>query len=433
MQRQQNQDMSWLAELRHHHHEHQTDHNEVQQPFLLGILQCGRHLPFAATTASQPCTRLPTCHPVCQTLCKLHACSVLARQKTQQPEALHPAMHTTKQNLHLTLLQAMCTVTGSQHSTGQVRQLAQTEVDWTNFRAALELYPAPHAQQQRQTGNVLGDILPGTAGDTDSYSLPDWSPCKAIASECSPRSGCRLSSPRSPRAQPRPYTAPTLVSRQVAHSNTDAPCYVSSLWKGAQQANLNLQCQMNAAADHSVHSIHAEGSSWSNPQPCSPTEPYLRSRSGGIALTYGSRERDQPHTSSGVIDAEPQISGSTSSRSKSGKLINAMRERSQPCSDARPQSHIVAKSKAWPASPDWHPTGSGLTVRQQAYCLGTCSLEKQQQQLAKKYGRWQQDLRSFTSCSASDAERLGMQADGCIAAANDAMTMTPQTYTTGPV
>lgn len=372
-------------------------------------------------------------HYVCYTLCMLHALLCLCTPEDATARGIAPAMHTINQNCYLTLLQAMCTVTGSQHSTGQVRQLAQTEVDWTNFRAALELYPSPHAERQRQTGSVLGDILPGTAEDTNSYSLPDCSPCKAIASECSPRAGCPLSSPRSPRAQPRPYTAPTLVSRQVPHSDTDAPCYVSSLWKGAQQANLHLQCQMNAAADHSVHSIHAEGSSLSSPRPCSPTEPYLRSRSGGIALTYGSRERDQPHTSSGVIDAEPQLSGSGSSRSESGKLINAMRERSQPCSDARPQSHIVAKSKAWPASPDWHPTGSGLTVRQQAYCLGTCSLEKQQQQLAKKYGRWQQDLRSFTSCSAADAERLGMQADRCIAAANDEMTMTPQTYTTGPV
>jgi len=326
--------------------------------------------------------------------------------------------------------QAMCAVTGSQHTTGQMRQLAQAEVDWTSFRSAIELYHAPESDHQGHLANLADDTSPAIAEDFSSYSLPDCNSRTVTASECSPRSGYTLNSPCSPRCQPRPYTAPTIVSRQPLHLHTDSPCYVSSLYKGQQQANLHLQYQIHANADHSMHSMIQEGSSWSSPQPCSPVEPYLRSRSGGIALTYGSRERDRPQTSGDVTTAEPQASGGSTSRSKVGNMINTMREHGHH-TDSKPMSHIVTRSKAWPASQDGHPTGSGLTARQQVCLLGKTSLAKNEQKLAKKYGPWQEDLRSFTSCSAADAQKLGTQADWCIAAANDAMT--PRIYTTGPV
>ncbi|DBA73713.1 TPA: hypothetical protein ACH3X2_009691 [Trebouxia sp. C0005] len=353
MQRQQQQDMCWLAGLRQHHQEHQCGHDK-----------------------------------------------------------------------------AMCAVTGSQHTTGQMRQLAQAEVDWTSFRSAIEVYHAPDSDHQGHLANPADDTSPAIAKDFSSYSLPDCTSRSVAASECSPRSGYTLNSPRSPRVQPRPYTAPTIVSRQPLHLPTDSPCYVSSLYKGQQQAQLHLQYQIHANADDSMHSMIQESSFWSSPQPCSPVEPYLRSRPGGVASTYGSRERDRPQTGGDVTTAEPQASGLSISRSKVGNMINTMREHDQQ-TDSKPTSHIVTRSKAWPASRDRHPTGSGLTARQQVCLLGKTPLAKNEQKLAKKYGLWQEDLRSFSTCSAADAQKLGAQADWCIAAANDAMT--PQIYTTGPV
>ena len=326
--------------------------------------------------------------------------------------------------------QAMCTVTGSQHTTGQMRQLAQAEVDWTSFRSAIELYHAPDSDLQGHLANPAHDTSSAIAEDLSGYSLPDCNSTTVAASECSPRSGYTLNSPRSPRIEPRPFTAPTIVSRQPLHLHTDSPCYVSSLYTGQQQAKLHLHYQIHANADHSMHTMIQEGSSWSSPQPCSSVEPYLRSRSGGMSLTYGSRERDRPHTSGDVTTPEPQANDSSTSRSKVGNMINTMREQGQH-TDPKPMSHIVTRSKAWPACEDRHPTGSGLTVRQQVCLLGKTSLAKNEQKLAKKYGPWQQDLKSVSSCSTADAQKLGTQADWCIAAANDAMT--PQIYTTGPV
>ncbi|DBA99526.1 TPA: hypothetical protein ACH3X3_012109 [Trebouxia sp. C0006] len=353
MQRQQQQDISWLAGLRQHHQEHQRGHDK-----------------------------------------------------------------------------AMCAVTGSQHTTGQMRQLAQAEVDWTSFRSVIELYHALDSDHQGHLAHPADDTSPAIAEDFSGYSLPDCNSRAVTASECSPRSGYTLNSPRSPRIEPRPYTAPTIVSRQPLHLHTDSPCYVSSLYTGQLQAKLHLQYQIHANADHSMHSIIQEGPSWSSPQPCSFVEPYLRSRSGGMALTYGSRERDRPQTSGDVTTPEPQAVEGSTSRSKVSNMINTMREHGQH-TDLKPTSHIVTRSKAWPASEDRHPRGSGLTVRQQACLLGKTSLARNEQKLAKKYGLWQEDLRSCTSCSAADAQKLGTQADWCIAAANDAMA--PQIYTTGPV
>ncbi|KAL0018789.1 hypothetical protein WJX77_011961 [Trebouxia sp. C0004] len=211
---------------------------------------------------------------------------------------------------------AICTVTGSQHTTGQMRQLAQAEVDWTSFRSAIELYHAPNLDHQGHLAHPTDDTSPAIAEDFSRYSLPDCSSRTVTASECSPRSGYIQNSPRSPCVQPRPFTAPTIVSCQPPHLHTDSPCYVSSLYKGQQQANLHLQYRIHANADHSMHSMIQDGSSWSVPQPCSPVEPYLRSRSGGMALTYASRERDRPQTSSDATTAQPQASGGSPSRTK---------------------------------------------------------------------------------------------------------------------
>ncbi|DBB06372.1 TPA: hypothetical protein ACH3X1_011939 [Trebouxia sp. C0004] len=271
-----------------------------------------------------------------------------------------------------------------------MRQLAQAEVDWTSFRSAIELYHAPNLDHQGHLAHPTDDTSPAIAEDFSRYSLPDCSSRTVTASECSPRSGYIQNSPRSPCVQPRPFTAPTIVSCQPPHLHTDSPCYVSSLYKGQQQANLHLQYRIHANADHSMHSMIQDGSSWSVPQPCSPVEPYLRSRSGGMALTYASRERDRPQTSSDATTAQPQASGGSPSRTKVSNMINTMREHGQH-TDPKPRSHIVTRSKAWPASQDRHPTGSGLTARQQVCLLGKTSLAKNEQKLAEKYGLWQQD------------------------------------------
>ena len=319
-------------------------------------------------------------------------------------------------------------VAGSQHNVSHMRQLAQAEVDWTYFRSAIELYHIPGSGRQGQSANAAGDSASAAAEASDNVSLPACSPT-ADSAECSPRSGCQQSSPHMPRVQQRPYTAPTVVSRQPLHSGTDCPCYVSSLYKGQKQADLHLRYQIHADASHSMHSMTEEISAWSSPQPCSP-EPYLMCGSGGLALTIGSRERDRPHTSPGVITADPK-KASTTSKSKSSKLINAMREGSHVADDPKPLSHIVARSRAWPASSDGHPTGSGLTVRQQACFLGKPSIAKHEQKLAERCGPWQQDLRTCVSCFRPDAQQLGLQAEQCMASADDAMAH--RICTTGPV
>lgn len=324
----------------------------------------------------------------------------------------------------------MSLVTGRQHSTSHMRQLAQAEVDWTNFRSAIELYHDPGSQRQRRPAD---DTSPVLAESSSSLSFAGCSPRTASASECSPRSDCVQGIPRSPRVQARPYTAPTIVSRQPLHDSTDSPCYVSSMYKGKQQAKLHLRYQLHADSNHSMQSVFEEDSMWSSHQPCSPVELYLRSKSGGIAQTYGSRERDRPHTSGGVITAEPNVSGGSTSRSKGGKLINTMRESGHVAEEPKAQSHIVARSKAWPASSDGHPVGSGLTVRQQACFLGKSSLAKHEQKLAERYGPWLQDLSSGESHppADSDAQRLSIQTQMYTPRADDAMT--PQICTTGPV
>ena len=416
MQRQQQQDISWLAGLRQHHQEHQRGHDKVQHSFLFSdFVSLKRHFslcPVHTHTGKLRSQWPDDTHATCDNLCKrIAACCLLIFVTAYS-------------------VQAMCAVTGSQHTTGQMRQLAQAEVDWTSFRSVIELYHAPDSDHQGHLAHPADDTSPAIAEDFSGYSLPDCNSRAVTASECSPRSGYTLNSPRSPRIEPRPYTAPTIVSRQPLHLHTDSPCYVSSLYTGQLQAKLHLQYQIHANADHSMHSIIQEGPSWSSPQPCSFVEPYLRSRSGGMALTYGSRERDRPQTSGDVTTPEPQAVEGSTSRSKVSNMINTMREHGQH-TDLKPTSHIVTRSKAWPASEDRHPRGSGLTVRQQACLLGKTSLARNEQKLAKKYRLWQEDLRSCTSCSAADAQKLGTQADWCIAAANDAMA--PQIYTTGPV
>ena len=76
MQRQQNQDISWLAELRHHHHEHQTDHNEVQHSCLAscsveGIFHLLLPLPRNHVLDSLHVIQSVRSY-VCYTLCMLH-------------------------------------------------------------------------------------------------------------------------------------------------------------------------------------------------------------------------------------------------------------------------------------------------------------------------------------------------------------------------
>ena len=108
-----------------------------------------------------------------------------------------------------------------------------------------------------------------------------------------------------------------------------------------------------------------------------------------------------------------------------------MREGVHAVNEEKPFSHIVNRGKAWPAASTDHPIASGLTVRQQAHSLGKTSLAHQEEQLAQRYGAWEQELRSFVSCSGPEAQKLSMQADALMAQADDAMT--PRVYTTGPV
>lgn len=330
-------------------------------------------------------------------------------------------------------MQVMQTLIGSGSSTARMRQLAQAEVDWTSFRSAVELYHT--ALTDTHDGHAAGSMhLPKLTARSSHGSIAGCSPRTANAADLSPRSCYSFCSPRSPREQVRPYTAPTVVSRQPFHTGSECPFYVSSLYKNNQQAKSRAQSPTLLNSAQSVQSMAEQGSFLSSPAHCSPAapQPFLKASSGGVALTFGSRERDRPHSGSTQPPADAKKNSSKESHSPS-ELITVMRKGGPLSEKPKALSRIVARSKAWPASSDRHPAGSGLTVRQQACFLGKSSLAKHEEKLAEKYGPWLQDLRSVKSCSPADAQRLTayLQADVVETSADDALA--PSLYSMGPV
>lgn len=324
-------------------------------------------------------------------------------------------------------MQVISTVIGSHTSTARMRQLAQTEVDWTTFRSVV--VPGPHTCTDPAVERLF---LPDLADNASSLSLAGCSPRAANLAGLTPRSGYLSCSSRSPRSQDRPYTAPTVVSRQPLLSGTECPLHVSSLYKSNQQAKAGVQAVMHANPVQSVHSMAADGIFASGPaldSTVSP-QPFLKSRSGGIALTFGSRQHDRPDSSSSQILAELPVKGGKRSH-KTIELMRIMREGRQLSEQPKVSSLIVIRSNAWPASPDAHPPGSGLTVRQQACLLGTSSLAKTEKKLAEKYGPWLQDLKSVASCSPAVVPRSRAQAD-TMATMPDA-ALAPRLYSMGPI
>ncbi|KAL3140121.1 hypothetical protein ABBQ38_004399 [Trebouxia sp. C0009 RCD-2024] len=308
-----------------------------------------------------------------------------------------------------------------------MRQLAQAEVDWNTFRSAVE--PGTEAPTDPAVECLH---LPYLAETASSPSLADCSPTAAGATNVSLRLCNPLCSPRSPRSQDRPYTARTVVSRQPLQSSTECPCYVSSLYKSNQQAKAaGLQHVTPANSAQSVHSMASEGNCWSSPPQHSsaPPQPYLKAKSGGIALTFGSRQHDRPDSSKSQTLAELPVKGSKSHRTV--QLMTIMREGSQLAEAPKACSLIVVRSNAWPASCNGYPPGSGLTVRQQACLLGTSPLAKHDKKLAEKYGPWLQDLRSVPSYSPANVASFKSQADAMVDTPDAALA--PRLYSMGPI
>ena len=324
-------------------------------------------------------------------------------------------------------MQVMSTVAGSHSSTARMRQLAQAEVDWTCFRSAVEPGTRTYANQCKDSL-----CLPDSAESASSLSLAGCSPRAESAVALSPRSCYSLCSPGSPSYQDRPYTTPTVVSPQPFHNGTECPLFVSSLYSSNQRAKSGLQTSLYA---DSAHSMAEEGSFWSGPLHGSSVTPMpqLKSKSGGVSSTFGSRQRDRPDSSSSQVVAELPHKDSRRSNSTS-ELISVMREGGRPSKEPKALgSLIVNRSNAWPESSDGHPVGSGLTARQQACLLGKCTLAKHEEKLADKYGPWLQDLKSVWPCSplAASVQRPAAQADATVANADEALA--PKLYSMGPI
>ena len=322
-------------------------------------------------------------------------------------------------------MQVMSTLTASHSSTAHMRQLAQAEVDWTCFRSVVEPGTITHANQVTDSLH-----LPDLAESAISLSLAGCSPRAISAADLSPRSGYSLCSPGSPRSQDRPYTTPTVVSPQPFHSGTECPLFVSSLYLSSQRAKSGMQTSLYA---DSARSMAEEGSCWSDTLHGSsvPQVPFLKSKSGGVALTFGSRQRDRPDSGSSQTVAESPHKGSRRSHS-TRELITVMREGGRPLKEPKASgSLIVSRSSAWPESSDGHPVGSGLTVRQQACLLGKCTLAKHEEKLAEKYGPWLQDLQSVWSCSPAGVQRPTAHAEAVVTNADDALA--PKLHSMGPI
>ena len=319
----------------------------------------------------------------------------------------------------------MSIVAGSYNSTARMRHLAQAEVDWTCFRSAVEPATNTHANQVTESLH-----LPDLAESASSLSLAGCSTRAASAADLSPRSCYSLCSPRLPHFQDRPYTNPTVVSPQPFHSGTECPLFVSSLYLSSQQAQPGLQTSLYA---DSAHSMTEGGCCWSGVLHDSsvPSMPFLKSKSGGVALTFGNRHRDRPDSGSSQIAAEFPQRDSRRSQNTS-ELVTVMREGGRPLKETKALgSFIVNRSNAWPESSEGHPVGSGLTVRQQACLLGKCTLAKHEEKLAEKYGPWLQDLNSVWSCSSAGVQSPTAKEAATVANADDALA--PKLFSMGPV
>ena len=191
-------------------------------------------------------------------------------------------------------------------STKQLQQLAQAEMDWTEFKAAVAKFDLPM-------------IEPSSTLDADRRA--------ATATACQ-------------HSIHQPFMARTVSSK--AHSvaaaarrqSSDAHLPVSTLYERRQRAQIWAQPAPVAGSAE-------EGNR--NRQPCSLVQPYMRAHTGGLAHTYGSRSRDQPKGTAA--------------------LINAMREASTSSKPPKATSRLVAHSRQRPATRA--AVGSGCTVRQQ--------------------------------------------------------------------
>ena len=189
-------------------------------------------------------------------------------------------------------------------TTHEMQQLAQRDMDWSEFNRAVSKYQLPHPQ------------------------------CSfALSSHNTATTGYRASTRR-------PHMARTLSSKArsagyaIHRQSSGSQLPVSAMYEGRQQAQICVEVQAECSSNR-LNSANGHASSI--------VQPYLHAHTGGLAHTFGSRPRDQSRATA--------------------NLVNNMREaRNEPC-QPKATSWIVAKSALWPAAAI---AASGLTVRQQA-------------------------------------------------------------------
>lgn len=190
--------------------------------------------------------------------------------------------------------------------TRQSHVLAQADMDWSEFKAAVTQFQLP-------------SIQPSSASDADHRA--------ATVCQHSGR---------------RPFMARTVSSK--AHSVADAArrqssdntVLISAMYQSQQRAQIWARPATTAVTHQSKSVVD---------QPCSKVPPYMRAHTGGLALTYGNRCRDQAKVTA--------------------TLINAMREASTLPKPPKTSSCLVTQSRKLPGSSAALVARSGRRVRMQ--------------------------------------------------------------------
>ena len=138
-------------------------------------------------------------------------------------------------------------------STHEMQQLAQGDMDWSEFNRAVSKYQLPHPQTS---------LAQSSASTTTA--------------------GCRSTTRRH-------HMARTLSSKArsagyaVHRQSSDSHLPVSAMYQGRQQAQICAEVQAESSSNR-LNNTHDHASS--------VVQPYLLAHTGGLAHSYGCRSRD---------------------------------------------------------------------------------------------------------------------------------------------
>lgn len=203
-----------------------------------------------------------------------------------------------------TLAQVLHSGTERACNTRTLQCLAQTDLDWSEFKQTVPKYQLPHVQSSF--------ALSAEHDSTNDYRLDVRKPYMARTVSSKARSAGHLFD-------------------ECTH---DSQIPVSAMYQRKQQA------QINAAVEAECSSVRVNSM---YQHTVSIVQPYLHAHTRGLAYTYGDRPRDQLRMTA--------------------DLINSMREASSMSPVPKATSWIVAKSNLWPASAA--DSTSGLTAQKQ--------------------------------------------------------------------